>query len=385
MSKKVLYTANTYNHLYLCHRPYFKWFKNNNFIVHTATNSNKIIDNVDKSFYIPIERFPLKFSNLKAIFQLKKIIEKERYDLIHTNTPMGAVVTRLAAIKYRKNNNIKVIYTAHGFHFFKKCSFINYIFFYPVEKILSKYTDLIITINKEDYEFAKKHFKTNIEYIPGIGFEKEKLEKNLTEKEKERFRKENELELGDYVISYIAEISNRKRQLYLLKVLKKMKLTNEKVLLIGDSSKSKKLCKKILKYNLQKNVKVLGFKNNVSNYLDISDLIISVSKQEGLPLNIMEAMYKNKPIIVTNCRGNRDLIKNNKNGIVVELKDKLGLASSIALLKENPKYAEKLSSKNKNIVEKYSIDCVLPIMEKIYIKILKGYYDNKKRKIKKNI
>lgn len=377
MANKVLYTANTYNHLYLCHQPYFKWFKKQHFIVHTATNSNKELSGVDKTFNISIKRFPFKYGNIKAFFQLKKIIEREKYDLIHTHTPTGAVLTRLASIKYSKKNNVKIIYTAHGFHFFKKCPFINYIIFYPVEKILSKYTDLIVTINQEDYKFAQQHFKTNIQYIPGIGFEPEKFKKTLTKKQQEIFRKQNDLNPEDYVISYIAEISNRKRQLYLVDALRNMELTNEKFLLIGDNSRANKLRKKILKYKLEDHVKVLGFKNNVGDYLDISDLVISVSKQEGLPLNIMEAMYKKKPIIVTDCRGNRDLIQNHDNGIVIGIKDKEGLINSIKFLKENPKYAKILSSKNRDVVEKYSIDSVLPIMEDIYIKMLEGKYDVK--------
>lgn len=366
MMKKVLYTSNTYNHLYLCHKPYLKWFKENGFIVHTATNSNKKLDNVDVNFCVPVKRTPYSFNNILATYKLKKIIQKEHYDIIHTNTPMGAVVTRIAAIKYRKRNNVKVIYTAHGFHFFKKCPIINYILFYPVEKILSKYTDLIITINDEDYRFAQKHFKTRIEYIPGIGFDEEKFKKSLTKKERDKFRKQNNLSNKDYVISYVAEILNRKRQKYLLRVLKSMNLSNEKVLLIGDDTKSKSLIKKIHKYKLEDNVKVLGFKNNISDYLDISDLVISVSKQEGLPLNIMEAMYKEKPIIVTDCRGNRDLIKHKKNGLVVNMNNKKELANSISFIKENPVYAKTLAKNNKKIISKYSIVNVLPIMEKIY-------------------
>lgn len=368
----MLYTANTYNHLYLCHRPYLKWFKENDFIVHTATNSNRKLDNVDVSFSVSIKRTPYSFKNIKAIFELKKIIEKEHYDIIHTHTPMGSVVTRLAALKYRKKSNVKIIYTAHGFHFFKKCPIINYILFFPVEKILSKYTDLIITINKEDYEFAKKHFKTEIAYIPGIGFNQSRLEKTLNEKEKEKFRKENGLSKNDYVITYIAEFSNRKRQAYLIKAIKKMNLTNEKFLLIGEDTKSSKIRNIIHKYNLEENIKILGFKNNISDYLDISDLIISVSKQEGLPLNIMEAMYKEKPIIVSDCRGNRDLIKNNKNGIVVDINNANELIRIINYLKINSEYAVKLGKKNETIVGKYSINNVLPQMIKIYKKIMKG-------------
>ena len=368
---KVLYTANTYTHLYLCHKPYLKWFHDKGFIVHTATNSTKKLDNVDNNFNITVQRNPFKISNIKAVFELKKIIEKEKYDIIHTHTPMGAAITRLASTKYRKNHDVKIIYTAHGFHFFKGCKLINWLIYYPVEKILSKYTDLIITMNKEDYEFAKKHFKTKIEYIPGIGFNEEKFKKQLTKEEQKLLKEKLNIQKKSYIISYIAEIQKRKRQMYLLKTIKKMNLTNELFLLVGDDTKSKNIRKYIQKNKLEAHVKIIGFKDNVGDYLDISDLVISVSNQEGLPLNIMEAMYKNKPIIVTNCRGNIDLIKNNTNGIVVGLNNQKELINSIIKIKNNSKLLEKFSLNNKKIINKYSINSVLPIMENIYNKEIK--------------
>jgi len=368
---KVLYTANTYRHLYLCHKPYLKWFHDKKITVHTATNSNKKLENVDVNYNIPVERSPFKLNNIKAIFKLKKIIEKEKYDIIHTHTPMGAAVTRLASIKYRKNNDVKIIYTAHGFHFYKKCPLINWLIYYPVEKTLSKYTDLIITMNEEDYKFAKKHFKTNIEYIPGIGFDEQKFNKKLSNIEQQKLKEKLNIDKYAYIISYVAEINKRKRQTYLLKTIKKMKLTNEVFLLIGDEQNSKKLKKYVKKNNLQEHVKFIGFQENVGNYLDISNLIISVSSQEGLPLNIMEAMYKNKPIIVTNCRGNIDLIKNNINGIVVDIKNQKQLIESISFLKHNNSYAKKLGEHNKKIINQYSINNVLPIMENIYNREIK--------------
>lgn len=363
---KVLYTANTYKHLYLCHKPYLKWFHDKGFIVHTATNSEEKLDHVDCNFNIPVERKPFKLKNIKALFKLKKIIEKEKYSIIHTHTPMGAAITRLASIKYRKNNDVKVIYTAHGFHFYKGANLINWLIYYPVEKILSKYTDLIITMNKEDYEFAKKHFKTKVEYIPGIGFNEEKFSLQTKEKTKKDIKKELNIKDDSYVISYVAEIQKRKRQMHLLKTIKKMKLTNEVFLLIGDGQKTNKIKKYIKKNNLENHVKLTGFKENINNYLDISDLVISVSNQEGLPLNIMEAMYKNKPIIVTNCRGNIDLIEHNINGLIVDLEDKQQLIESILLIKNNPKLSKKLGEYNKKLINKYSIKNVLPIMENIY-------------------
>lgn len=374
---KVLYTSNTYIHLYLCHIPYLKWFNDNGFIVHTATSSNKELEYASKCYSVPIKRNPFKLDNIKSIFILKKIIETEKYDIIHTNTPSAAVVTRLAALHYRKKNNIKVIYTAHGFHFFKGCPWINWILFFPIEKILSKYTDLIITMNEEDYNFAKKHFKTKIKYIPGIGFKEEKFAKSISTSKRKKIIRELGFKDSDYIISYVAEISNRKRQMYLVKAFYEMNITNEKLLLIGNNARDKRIRKFIKKKGLEDKIKLLGFKDNINEYVDISNLIISVSKQEGLPLNIMEAMYKNKPIIVTNCRGNRDLIYNGVNGLVVDIKDKKSLIEAIRTLKNNKSYALELGRKNSDIINKYSIMNVLKIMDKIYREEIEELYERK--------
>lgn len=369
--QKILYTANTYRHLYLCHLPYIKYL-NSKYIIHTACNSNKEVPNANKSYFVPIERKPFNLNNIKAIFKLKKIIETEQYDMIHTHTPMGAVVTRLAALKYKKKHKLTIIYTAHGFHFFKGAPIINYILYYPIEKFLSKYTDLIITINKEDYEFAKKHFKTKIEYLPGIGFNKQKFSQKITKEQLNKFKIKNDISNKDYIISYVAEISKRKRQLYLLKTFKNYTFTNEKILLIGDQYDCKKINKYLKKYNLENNIKLIDFNDNIPMYLNISNIVISVSKQEGLPLNIMEAMFLEKPIIVTNCRGNRDLITNKKNGIVVDINNKKELLNAIEFIKNNPSIAKKLGKENKKIIDIYSIDNTLNIMKKIY----SNYLDN---------
>lgn len=368
--KKILFTANTLRHLYLCHLPYLKYFKEMGYEVHTASDDDKKLDNVDESFKLSIKRTPYSFKNIKAIFELKKIIKNNYYEIIHTHTPMGAVVTRIAAVMTRKRGT-KVVYTAHGFHFFKGCPVLYYVLYYPIEKILSRYTDVLITINKEDYEFAKKHFKTEVRYIPGIGFNEDRFINKLNETEQLEFRKSVGLGKNDYVISYVAEISRRKRHDYLLKVISKMNITNEKFLFIGDDSKIKIIKKLIEKYNLTNVVKIIGFNDEVSKYLDISDLVISVSKQEGLPLNIMEAMYKEKPIIVTDCRGNRDLIKNNVNGLVVGLNNCEELIEAIYYFKNNYEDVNEYGKKNRKLVGKYSVKSVMPKMKKIYKELMR--------------
>lgn len=176
--KKVLYVATVDSHIKAFHLPYLKLLKDMGYEVHVATNCDEKFDNCKKKYKISIERNPFKINNIKAIIQLKKIIEDEKYDLIHCHTPMGAVVARLASKRARKKFGTKVFYTAHGFHFYKGAPLINWLLFYPIEWYLSKFTDTIITINKEDNELAKKKFIKrckNIKYVPGVGVDTKKL------------------------------------------------------------------------------------------------------------------------------------------------------------------------------------------------------------------
>ena len=158
MNKKVLFTATVDSHIIHFHIPYLKLFKDKDYEVHVVTGEEGKIPYCNKKHIINIKRNPYNFKNINAINELKKIINKEKFDIIHCHTPMGGVVTRIAAKKTRINGT-KIIYTAHGFHFYKGAPLLNWMLFYPIEKYLSKYTDTLITINKEDYELAKRKFK----------------------------------------------------------------------------------------------------------------------------------------------------------------------------------------------------------------------------------
>ena len=323
-TKKVLFSATVDSHILAFHIPYLKLFKENGYEVHVATNGNEEIPYCDVKHVVPFERSPYKINNLKAISKLKKILDKEKFDIIHTHTPMGSVVTRIAAIKTRKENNTRVIYTAHGFHFYKGAPVLNWLLFYPIEKYLSKYTDTLITINNEDYELAKRKFtKTNVEYVPGVGVDEAKFDFEMTEEEKNKLREELGLKKDDFVLIYIAELSKRKNQGMLIKVMKELiqEHKNIHLLLAGKDSMNGKYQKITKENGLENNIHFLGFRKDIPKLFKISDLAVSSAKQEGLPVNIIEAMFCKVPCVVTNCRGNRDLIENGSNGYVVEIDD----------------------------------------------------------------
>lgn len=364
-NKKVLFTATVDSHILAFHLPFLKWFKEQGYEVHVATNGDEEIPYCDKKIKISFERSPFKLNNIKAIFQLKKVLLKEKYDIIHTHTPMGSVVTRLAAKKVRKQGT-RVIYTAHGFHFYKGAPLLNWLIFYPVEKYLSKYTDTLILINKEDYNLAKKKFKKckDIEYVPGVGIDEKKFDVKMTKEDKHKLRQELGLKDTDFVMIYPAELNKNKNQIMLINAMKQLseKYPDIHLLLPGKDSYNGYYQKLVQENGLDKNIHFLGFRKDIPRLLKISDLAVATSKREGLPVNILEAMYVGLPIIATDCRGQRDLVTDNKNNYLVPQEDYKKMASKIEYIYHNK---EKQKS-NKTTSEKYLLNSILKCMSKIY-------------------
>lgn len=366
--KKVLFSAHVDSHILAFHIPYLKYFKDHGYEVHVATNGNEEIPYCDKKYVVSFERSPFKFNNIKAIKSLKKIINEEKYDIIHTHTPMGGVVTRLAARYSRKKYNTRVIYTAHGFHFFKGAPVFNWLFFYPVEKLLARCTDQLITINKEDYELASKKFKTKVYYVAGVGIDDDKFDFEMTEKEKLELRKSLGLKKNDFVMIYPAEISNRKNQEWLINSLCDLIKGNNKIhlLLPGKDSLEGRIDLLVKNLGLENNIHLLGFRKDIPRLFRISDLALSSSKQEGLPVNVMEAMYVGLPIVVTDCRGNSDLISDGINGFIIPQNDSSLFISKIEDIINGKVDIKKLSLGSKEEIKKYLLKDIIIDMSKIY-------------------
>lgn len=368
--KKVLFTATVDAHILAFHTPYLKYFKDKGYEVHVATNGDEEIPYCDKKIKISFERSPFKINNLKAIRQLKKVINEEKYDLIHTHTPMGSVVTRLSATKARRKYKTRVIYTAHGFHFYKGAPKSYWLMFYPVEKILARYTDDLITINKEDYERAKKKFKTKVHYIPGVGIDSKKFDIKMTEKEKEELRKTLGIKKDDFIMIYPAELNANKNQILLINMMEKLtkKYNNIQLLLPGKDSYEGHYQKIVEEKNLQNNIHFLGFRKDIPQLLKISNVSVSTSLREGLPVNIIEAMYSELPIVATKCRGMSDLIKNNQNGFLIEKNLEKQFTDTIEKIYLKKIELEKIKNKNKKDSKKYLLDNILKEYIKIYEK-----------------
>ncbi len=368
--KKVLFTATVDSHILAFHIPYLKYFKEQGYEVHVATNGNAEIPYCDKKYTVSFERSPYKLNNIKAIFTLKKIVEEEKYDMIHTHTPMGSVVTRLASKHLRKKHQTRVIYTAHGFHFYIGSPKRNWLLFYPVEKYLSKYTDTLILINKEDYNLAKKRFKKckDINYVPGVGIDKEKFDIKMSQKEKEDLRKSFGLKKDDFVMIYPAELNKNKNQILLIDVMTSLveKYPNIHLFLAGKDSYNGYYQRIVKERGLINNIHFLGFRKDIPRLLKITDLSVASSLREGLPVNIMEAMYMKVPIIATITRGVSDLIKNNKNGYIIEKNDVNSFTKKVEKLYNDKNRRLLMAKNNKELIKPLMLDNIMKEMKKIY-------------------
>ena len=310
--KKILYVATVDIHIKSFHLPYLKMMHDKGWEVHVATNGKEKFPYCDKKHTICMERSPFKPNNLKAIKQMKELLKKEHFDIIHCHTPMGSVVTRIAAKEARKNGT-RVIYTAHGFHFYTGAPLINWLLFYPVEKYLAKYTDTLITINKEDYNRAKKKFSKrchDIQYIPGVGIDPKKFDFKMTAKEKHNLRASLGLKDDDFVMICVGRLDKNKNQSFLIKCMPELIKENPKIhlLLPGQDELNGKCQKLVRKLDVDNNTHFLGDRNDIPKLLRISNLAISSSKREGLPINILEAVFSNIATIASDCRGNRDIL-----------------------------------------------------------------------------
>ncbi len=369
--KKVLFVATVVKtHIAAFHLPYLKWFKKMGYETHVCAKNDYddkgdcSIPYCDKYYDLPFQRSPFRKNNVLVYHQLKKIIDSNNYDVIHCHTPMGGVLTRLAAREARREGT-RVIYTAHGFHFYKGAPFYNRLFYYPVEKLLAGFTDGLVTINKEDYEAAKNFRAKKVFYVPGVGIDVDRFSDATVHREV--MRRELGIGINDFALLSVGELIKRKNHRVILRALAEINNPGIVYLLCGGGE----LCEYLKKEAeaLKVNVKFLGFRKDIPEICAAADLFVLPSYQEGLPVALMEAMASRLPVICSAIRGNTDLIENGKGGYLIEPDDAEGLAKSIEYMLVNPDKRTEMGMYNYKKVKEYDSKIVQKEMEKIYAAI----------------
>lgn len=373
--KKVLFVATVVRlHINMFHKPFIKWFHEQGWQVDVAANNDYdnpdecVIPYCDHFYCMPFERSPIKVGNLKTCKQLKDLLEKEKYDLIHCHTPMGSVVTRLVAQHSRKMGT-KVIYTAHGFHFYKGAPLVNWLVYYPIEKMLAHRTDMLLTMNEEDYSRALKFKAKRVEKVNGVGLDLTKYGE-ADPGTKKQIREGLGLKQNDIYAISVAQLIERKNHRVLIEAVGKLKESRFHLFICGDGRQEAELKAKVNELGLENQVHFLGFRKDIYQLCSAADMFLFASLQEGLPVAIMEAMACGLPIVASEIRGNIDLIDIDKGGYLVNPMDVDGYVMAIQKMMENPQKLKEMKEYNRKKVQQYGRDAVVEQMAGLYYEMI---------------
>ena len=368
--KKALFIATVVKtHINVFHLPYIKMFKEKGYKTVVAAkndyeNDMPDIPGCDCYIDIPFARNPFSFRNIKAYKMLKELIDNGDFDIVQCNTPVGGVLGRLAAIKARKKGT-KVIYIAHGFHFSNGSSALSWLVFYPIEKLLSYITDVLVTINKEDYDRALKKFKAKSTiHINGIGVELEKIENCSSDRQK--LRSQIGIKDSDIILISVGELRKLKNHKTIMQAMATLNNPNIHYVIAGSGPLKDELENSAEGLGIKNNVHLLGFCTNVYEILKASDIFCFPSYREGMPVSLMEAMAAGLPAVVSAVRGNTDLIVPNKGGFLCSADDASGFAEGIQKLVQNPELRRRMGEYNRERVKNYDIKIIKEELSNIY-------------------
>ena len=253
-------------------------------------------------------RSPFKKGNFKAIKEIRALVKTNKYDIVHCHTPIAAMCTRLACRKFRKKG-LKVVYTAHGFHFYKGAPLKNWLIYYPIEKLCSYFTDVLITINREDYDLAKRKLKAKkIEYVPGVGIDIDRF--MGVEVDKETKRREIGVPKDATMILSVGELNENKNHKVVINAISKIENESIYYVIAGEGNLRGSLINLAKQLGVDNKVILLGYRRDVVELCKSADMYIHPSYREGLPVALMEAVACGIPCMASNIRGCNDLLSN---------------------------------------------------------------------------
>ncbi len=368
--KKVLFVATVLRgHVLVFHLPYMQWFQRQGYEVHLCCRNDTgepvgEIPGCDRFIELPFERSPFSRGNLPVYRRLKALIDAEGYALIHCNTPVGGMLGRLCARDARKRG-AKVVYTAHGFHFFTGAPLKNWLFFYPAERFLSRYTDLLVTINGEDYRRAQRFHAKRAVQVCGVGVAVERFSAPV---DVAGVRAGLGFTMEDRLVICVGEHSRRKNHQTALRAM--TLVARAHLLLCGVGEEEENLRRLAVELGIERRTHFLGFRDDVPALLGASDVFLFPSYQEGLPMSQMEAMAAGLPCVVSDVRGNRDLISPGDGGYLRKPDDWRGMGEDICRLLEDPALRKSMGDRNRRAVIPYSLDKAQESMAALYRSLL---------------
>ena len=345
-----------------------------NFLKGSTCSNEKIVALKETLKGMNVRCFQIDFSrnvfniseNLKAYKQTKKIIDENNYALIHSHSPIGGFLSRIAARNARMNGT-KVIYTAHGFHFYEGAPLMNWLIFYPIEKTCSRWTDVLVTITHEDYQLAqKKMYAKKVVYVPGVGIDTTHFAPKEGDVAINAFKRE---ELGfskeDTIMLSVGELNKNKNHEIVLRAMAQLGRKDLHYVVAGRGDLKEYLEQLAQELGISSQFHLLGFRTDVKELFKMADFFAHPSFREGLSVAVMEAMANGLPIICSEIRGNTDLIEDNKGGYLFKPAEQDTAYQALKNIMESSD-RKSMGLYNLKKAEGLDVKAVLEVMRRIY-------------------
>jgi glycosyltransferase involved in cell wall biosynthesis len=369
--QRVLFVATVDSHIWYFHMPHMQLLRDMGYSVEVAAGASGFAEQVHAEGYevhkIPFSRNPLSIRNIMACRALRRLMKRRHYVMVHAHTPVAGFLGRLAA---RRVGVPHVIYTAHGFHFHSRGTWWSNGLYYALERIAARWTDTLVTINREDCTIASRafaHGRTKIVYVPGVGVDCRRYQPSSSDV-RMAARAALGLPADAYMVAWVGELDWNKRPEDALAAIRYLSQTGRtRMLMLGSGEIGEVIGELVVRYGLTGVVSLTGRVSDMVGYLSASDVLLSTSVREGLPRSVMEAMATELPIVAYDIRGCNDLVVDGETGFLVPFGDVPGLADKLAWLAQHPDERHRMGEAGRRRIEQtFSLEAVLPRMKTVY-------------------
>jgi glycosyltransferase involved in cell wall biosynthesis len=369
--RRVLFVATVDSHIWYFHMPHMQLLRDMGYSVEVAAGESGFAKQIHAEGYevhtMGFSRNPPSIQNITAYRALRRLMQSRQFVMVHAHTPVAGFLGRLAA---RQEGVPHIVYTAHGFHFHSQGTWWSNRLYYALERIAARWTDTLITINKEDLAIASRafaHGRTKVVYVPGVGTDCSQFNPATAD---QKTRERTLLRLGEdsFIIVWVAEFIKRKRPDDALAAVHGLgSKAPVQLLMLGDGLLLNSIQKAVLQHSMQDTIALRGRLSNVANYLAASDAFLSTASQEGLPKGVMEAMAAGLPVVAYDVRGCNDLVVDGETGFLVSFGDVRGLAGKLAWLAQHPDERHRMGEAGRRRIEQtFSLEAVLAHMKTVY-------------------
>lgn len=367
--KRILLVATVASHIKAFHLPFVRFLKRKGYQVEGASYPDTPLSGLDAFWAVPFSRSPYSMKNIAAFKAISRLLRVRKYDLIHVHTPVAGFLVRFAA----RTTDIPVLYTVHGFHFYEGAPLRNHLIYRTMERLSARWTAGLIVMNREDFEAGRRFGFVegeNLFYVHGVGVDLDYYQPGSTDSNKMSIGLE--ISQGVPIALCIAEFTPNKNQSLLIDAWKYVlaEIPNAKLLLVGRGECERLLRERVVREGLSTSIYFLGYRTDIPQLLSLADVVTLASKREGLPRSLMEAMAAGRPVVATNVRGNRDLVRDGINGLLVPTDNARSLSQALVRVLTDKESARRMGLAGHEMVQEYSLDRVLGEMWAIYRKYL---------------